>query len=526
MYGEDDDMRRLVVHELLADAAYQNTSGRVISGTCQFTYQEIYVRCLKLADRMVDLGIGPGTVVGVLDVNCHRYLELKYAVSMTGAIIHTINFRLPVADVEYTIRHAHDDWLFAWTGFGNLAKSMAAIVPNVVWMGDADENVGWKYEDLIAEGSPVLPDLALRVKEDDTYSLFYTTGTTGRPKGIRYTHRQMLMASLQIAHYLGLHDTGASLRSDDVLMPLIPFFHIHGWGVPFIAPYLGSTLVLPEKSLPTEQWQLIQLNRVTWSNMVPTQLFTLLQERPNEDATPLPLKVLTGGSALPLGLADQALKAGISLSLIYGGSDQLGSAISEAYGFDGIERLARLSTRMKPFPMVRVEIRDEKEELIVSDGKTIGEVWVQSPWIPQGYVDDAEHSFQAFRDGWFRSGDLAVRFSDGSFYVVDRLRDAIKSGGEWIAGSVIESIISEVPGVNAVAVIARLDTQWGERPVAVVQADNGITADTIEDHLHQAVSSGRLAKFWLPDEIHFIEMMPITSAGKLNKAALRQQGIG
>ncbi len=518
-------MRKLVVHEVLADAAYQYTNGHIVSGNHQFTYPEIFVRCLKLAHRMIDLGIRPGTVVGVMDINSHRYFELKYAVSMTGAIIHTINFRLPATDLGYTIRHAHDEWLFAWTGFGELAKSMAALVPNVVWLGDLEGNSGLQYEDLVAEGSPFLPDQASKVNEDDTYSLFYTTGTTGRPKGIRYTHRQMLMASLQIAHDLGLHDTGAFLRADDVLMPLIPFFHIHGWGVPFIAPYLGSSLVLPEKSSPAEQWQLIRQNKVTWSNMVPTQLYTLLEEQTQENVELRGLKVLTGGSALPLGLAENASKANISLSLIYGGSDQLGTAISEASGLDGVERLVRLSSRMTPFPMVRVEIRDEKEQCVVSDGKTIGEVWVQSPWIPQGYLDETEQTQRAFHDGWFRSGDLAVRYPDGSFYVMDRLNDAIKSGGEWIAGSVIESIISEIPGVHAVAVVARPDPQWGERPIAFVTAENDVSSQVVEQYLYQAVVEGRLTKFWVPNEIQFIDIMPITSAGKLNKVALRQKKL-
>ena len=515
-------MRQFVIHEVLADAAYQHGTAGVISGTSHFTYSEIYDRCLRLSHKLAALGVGPSTLVGVMDVNSHRYFELKYALSMTGAVLHTINFRLTPSDMAYTIHLARDDWLFVWTGFGELAKSMAELVPNVVWLGDSTGFSGRLYEDMIAEGTPSLPDQAGRVKEDDIYSLFFTTGTTASPKGIQYSHRQMLTASLQIAHDLGLHDTGATLRSDDVMMPLIPFFHIHGWGVPFIAPYLGAMIVLPEKSLVAEQWQLIRLHQVTWCNMVPTQLFMLLQERPDHIDSPRQLKVLTGGSALSHGLAEEAVGAGISLSLIYGGSDQLGSAISEASGLTGAERLTRLSTRLTPFPMVRVEVRDEHAQLVASDGATIGEVWVQSPWIPSEYLDEPEQSSIAFHNGWFRTGDLAVRYSDGSFYVMDRLKDAIKSGGEWITGSVIESIVSEVPGVLAVAIIAQVDARWGERPIVVVQAEKEVTADAILAHLLGAVSEGRLAKFWMPEAVHFIDTMPLTSAGKINKAALRK----
>ncbi len=517
-------MRKWVVHEVLADAAYQYGSIPVISGARRLTYAAVYERSVRLANKMEQLGIGPGTVVGVMDVNSHRYLELKYALSMTGAVIHTINFRLPAADMAFTIHHAHDEWLFVWGGFGEMGAQMASLVSQVVWLEGQPDAPGRSYEELIAGGRLELPAQAERVREDDTYSLFYTTGTTRRPKGLRYSHREMLAASFQIAHDLGLHDTGAGLRADDVLMPLIPFFHIHGWGVPFIAPYLGSALVLPEKAGPGEQVQLIRENRVTWSNMVPTQLFMLLQESGKDRGAVLGLKVLTGGSPLSRGLAEKAAELGVQFSLIYGGSDQLGSAISTAAGLAGEERLERLSTRMTPFPMVRVEIRDGAGAHAASDGATLGEVWVQSPWIPQGYVDDFDESRYAFQSGWFRTGDLAVRYPDGSFQVMDRLKDAIKSGGEWIAGSVIESVISEVPGVEAVAVIGQPDAQWGERPVAVVQAAQDLTAGIIQEYLRQAVSQGRIAKFWLPDRIHFIGAMPMTSAGKLHKAALRRPG--
>ncbi len=516
-------MRKWVIHEILADAALSHASVPVISGSQRFTYASLYDRSLRLANSLSRQGIGKGTVVGVMDVNSHRYLELKYALSMLGAVIHTINFRLPWDDLVFTVKHAHDQWLFVWEGFGELASRIAQEVPQVVWMG-SDRGAG--YEDFITAGHSELPQIARSVEETDAYSIFYTTGTTGVPKGISYSHRQMLTGSVQIAHHLGLHDTGAWLRADDVMMPLIPFFHIHGWGVPFIAPYLGAPLVLAEQRGPAEQLTLIEEHRVTWSNMVPTQLFMLLQQAGNKDPNlaNLPLKVLTGGSSLSTGLAEQAHRAGVTFSLIYGGSDQLGTAISVAPGLDGAARLRRLSTHMTAFPYVRVEVRNQFGTSVESDGQEMGEVWVQSPWIPDGYADNPEESKRAFFDGWFKSGDLAVRYPDGSFYVMDRLKDAIKSGGEWIASSVIESVISEVPGVKAVAVIGQSDPAWGERPIAIVEAQSTTTRENIRQHLDAAVARGRLAKFWIPDSIRFIESMPLTSAGKIHKAALRQIG--
>ncbi|NMP24569.1 AMP-binding protein [Sulfobacillus harzensis] len=511
-------MRSLLVHETLRDAAYQYESTPVVSSAVTYTYGSIYERTVRLADSLTRLGIRRGTMVGVMDVNSHRYFELHHALSMVGAVIHTINFRLSPQDILWTIGQAHDEWLFLWNGFGTLTDVVAPACPHVVWMSEAaGPDREPDYETLVAEGRFRVPDIAGTIAPSDVYSVFYTTGTTGRPKGIRYTHQQMLSGALQIAHALALQDTGANLTGSDVIMPLIPFFHIHGWGVPFIAPYLGAPLVLPERSGPEEQVELIRQHEVTWSNMVPTQLFMLLEAT----SDPLPLKVLTGGSPLSSGLARQADRQGIQFSLIYGGSDQLGSAISAAPGLTGPQRLDALGSRLTPFPMVRMEVRDSAANQVPSDGATLGELWIQSPWLPDGYLDNPEASDAAFVGGWFRSGDLAVRYPDGQISVMDRIKDAIKSGGEWVAGSVIESIISELPGVHSVAVIAIPDARWGERPKAVIAAGSGVDADRVQQALSRAVDEGRLAKFWIPDVMEFVESLPMTSAGKINKTQLR-----
>ncbi|RIV19219.1 AMP-dependent synthetase [Alicyclobacillaceae bacterium I2511] len=536
-------MRKWVVHEVLADAAYQNPLVEVVSGGHRYTYAQEYERVLRLANSLHRLGIAQGTVVGVMDVNSHRYLELKYALSMLGAVIHTINFRLPAEDLVYTIQHAKDEWLFLWAGFGDGAVRLASLFPQVVWLEDDDgedipANHALVFEELVATGQKLEPSQAPRVEETDPYSIFYTTGTTGRPKGLLYRHRDMLTASLQIAHHLAIHDTGARVDAESVVMPLIPFFHIHGWGTPFFAPYLGAKLVLPERANAKEQLELIRQEAVTWSNMVPTQLQILLTEvsaqmeqRPHApplggnkepERERLVLHVLTGGSPLSTGLAERATEAGVTYALIYGGSDQLGTSITTAAGLTGIQRLSRLATRMTPLPMVRVEVRDGNNQLVPWDGESLGELWVQSPWLPTGYLQDTERSRGVYVDGWFRSGDLAVRYPDGSFYVADRVKDAVKSGGEWIATSVIEAMLSEMPGVQAAAVVAAPDERWGERPVAVVQADFRVEEAAVRAHLQAAVTSGRLAKFWVPDRIEFVTALPITSAGKIHKVQLRQ----
>jgi fatty-acyl-CoA synthase len=544
-------MRRGLIPELLADAAWQYSDVEVVCGNVRHTYAESWDRVVRLARSLSELGVRKGTVVGVLDVNSHRYFELQYALGLAGAVVHTLNFRLPMEDLVFTVRHAQDEVLFVWDGFRSLGEALQPYVRTLVWMPEdpgfpatggraADGTDGGTlsraptseaplvYESLIQAQLPGISPPDVSLSDTDAYSIFYTTGTTGRPKGMVYRHRDMVQAPLQIAHHLAVHDTGAKVQAGDTILPLIPFFHIHGWGTPFFAPYLGCKLVLPGRADAGEQLRLIRSEQVTWSNMVPTQLTMLLDALAVESAANghgfLPLKVLTGGSPLASGLARRAHQAGVEFSLIYGGSDQLGAAISAVRSGRQEEknRLEQLSTRLRPLPMVRVRVSDDAGQDVPRDGKTIGELWVQSPWLPDGYLGDEEASRAAYRDGWFRSGDLAVWHADGWFHVVDRFKDAVKSGGEWIATSVIEGVLSEVPGVELAAVIPIPDDRWGERPLAVLQARDTVDEATVRAHLQAAVSSGRLARFWLPDRVVFVQSMPLTSAGKIHKAALRQ----
>jgi fatty-acyl-CoA synthase len=520
-------MRKWVIHELLADAALHYPDVEVISGTRRFTYATEWDRVVRLAHSLQSLGVKKGTVVGVLDINSHRYFELQYALSLVGAVVHTLNFRLPAADLLYTVQHAGDEFLFIWEGFQAAGQALQPHVRKVVWMPDETPAACAPgeilYEDLITAGNPMgTPDAD--VDETDTYSIFYTTGTTGRPKGLRYRHRDMIQAPLQIAHHLAVHDTGAAIRAGDTIMPLIPFFHIHGWGTPFFAPYLGSKLVLPERSDAAGQLQLIRKEGVTWSNMVPTQLHMLLAAAEQDESVKgLSLRVLTGGSPLPSGLALRADRLGVQFSLIYGGSDQLGTGISALTRHSATDdRLRTLSTKTVPLPMVRMEVRDTEGRRVPQDGSVIGEIWVQSPWLPDGYLNDPDRSRESYVDGWFRTGDLGVWFEDGSFHVLDRQKDAVKSGGEWIATSVIEAILSELDGVEMAAVLAVPDETWGERPLTVLQCKDGLTEEHVRTHLRAAVAAGRLAKFWVPDKVIFVDAIPITSAGKIHKTALRQ----
>lgn len=523
-------MRSLVIHEVLQSAVQNGSGAEVVYESRRFTYEQLYERVLRAANSMKRLGVGRGTIVGVMDVNSNRYLELHYASSMLGAVLHTVNFRLPPDDLLYTLNHAGVEWLFVWEGFKESLAKARPLFPNWVWLTDGPgtpEPGTPVYEELVHEGRAGVPDEAWQVQETDPFSIFYTTGTTGRPKGMLYRHRDMLLASLGILHHLSTHPTGASASSRDVFMPCIPFFHIHGWGTAFFVPYVGAKLVLPGKAGPVEQLRLIRDEGVTWSNMVPTQIHMLLEAADQSGIESLQgYKILTGGSPLPSGLARRAVGKGIAYSLIYGGSDQLATSISVVPR--GVEpgspkAWEALRTEMQALGMVEVRLEDEAGNALPRDDRSIGEVLVRSPWLPGGYYKEPERSGESYVDGWFRTGDLGVMNPNGTFCVVDRKKDAVKSGGEWIATGVLEALISEHPGVAAVAVIAQPDERWGERPLAVVKTRGEVSEEALRAHLMAAVEQGRLTRFWVPDRFVFVQELPLTSAGKINKAALRRE---
>jgi len=520
-------MRQYVVHEVIRRTLITNPEQVIVSGDTRLTYAALYGRVLRLANSLQDLGIGPGTVVGVLDVNTNRFLELHYALSMLGAVLHTINFRLSPEQMVYSMVHAGDEWLFVSDTFMGAVKPLTAKFPKWVVMSDQadyplpDVSQAYRYEELVASGDERELPSADRVQDTDVFSIFYTTGTTGKPKGIRYQHRNMLLGALQLFHHLALHTTGAQVNSSDVFMPLIPFFHIHAWGMAFFPAYLGAKLVLPGAAGPAEQTQLIRREGVTVLNMVPTQLHMLLDQPDFGN-----VKILTGGSPLPSGLATRAVKAGVHFSLIYGGSDQLGTAISvvpEGLDPDSPEALEWLRTGMRPLPMVEVSLRDKDGNEVPHDGHSIGTVWVRSPWLPEGYYKDPERTKEAYINHWFRTGDLGVFHPNGALYVADREGDAVKSGGEWIPTGTLEAVLSEHPAVGVVAVIAKPDERWGQRPMAIIKQASPVTGDDLRAFLQTKVEEGKIARFWIPDVFQFVEDIPLTSAGKLNKAALRKE---
>jgi len=523
-------MKNYVVHQLLHHALITHPDQEIVSGNHRFTYLEFYHRVLKLANSLKELGIKKGSVVGVLYVNTHRFLEMHYALSMLGAVLHTINFRLAPEQMVYSMVHAGDDWVFVSDVFVAAVKPLFSKFPNWVLMSDdtsqalPESEKAYHYEKLVESGDDHPIPEADEVKETDLFSIFYTTGTTGKPKGIPYEHKAILTGSIQLFLHLALHKYGARVSSRDVFMPLIPFFHIHAWGMAFFPIYLGAKLVLPGAADAAGQQALIEKEQISWLNMVSTQLQMLLEQKNFGN-----IKVLTGGSPFASGIAARAAKAGVQFSLIYGGSDQLGTAISvvpETVEPDTEEALEWRRVGMRPLPLVEVSIRDKNGGEVPHDGHSLGAIWVRSPWLPKGYFKEPEITKAHFIDGWFRTGDLGFYHSNHLLYVADREGDAIKSGGEWIPTGMLESIISELEAVAQVAVIPQKNEQWGQRPLAILKVRSEISKTALRDFLLTKVEEGKLAKFWIPDDFIFVDEIPLTSAGKLNKKVLRDQYSG
>lgn len=520
-------MKNFVVHQLLHHAIITHPGQVIVSDGKQFTYRQFYARVIKLAGSLSNKGVKKGTVIGVLDVNSHRFLEMHYACSMLGAVLHTINFRLAPEQMVYSMIHAGDEWVFVSDVFAPAVKPLFSKFPNWVLMSDdrgqalPEAQNAYHYEDLLEQGEEKEPAGANKINENDVFSIFYTTGTTGKPKGIRYKHRTILHGAIQLFHHLALHKYGARVSSRDVFMPLIPFFHIHAWGMAFFPIYLGSKLVLPGAADAAGQLALIQKEKVSWLNMVPTQLQMLLNQKGFGN-----IKVLTGGSPFASGIAQRAQQAGVNFSLIYGGSDQLATAISvvpEEVEPDTDEALEWRRVGMRPLPLVEISVRDSRGREVPHDGETLGAVWVRSPWLPEGYYKEPEISKKHFIDGWFRTGDLGFFYANNLLYVADREGDAIKSGGEWIPTGMLEALISEHPAVVQVAVIPKKDEHWGQRPLAIVKASEKVSQQELTDFLIRKTKEGKLVKFWIPDQFVFVDDIPLTSAGKLNKKVLRDQ---
>ncbi len=532
----------LTISHLLEQTLLRNSTNEIVYGNSRFTWLRFYERVNRLASGLEALGVKKGWKVAMVDVDTNRYLEVYFAVPMMGAILHTVNIRLPAEQLGYTIAHAEDDVILLRDEFLPLAIKLAPGAKSIkamVTMSDSGSAPnsplpGAKYyEDLIASGSPhyKFPEL----DENTTATMFYTSGTTGFPKGVTFTHRQLVLHTMALGTALAAPPL--SVTSVDVVLPMVPFFHVHGWGIPYLAAMSGQKIVLAGKYDPGNILKLIDKEKVTFSHMVPTFLKMILNHsEATAHAQALSRwKVIVGGAALPRELALVARGFGIKIMAGYGLSETapvltIAYPKEELLDLSEMEMLDRVLLKAgTPIPLVEVKVVDEKMNSQPHDGKSIGELVVRAPWTTREYYKDPDGTKRLWADGWLHTGDLAVIDAKGYVSIVDRIKDVVKSGGEWISTLILEDLLTSYPAVLEVGVIAARDQKWGERPIAVVtlKPNAKATEEELKKHLEEFADEGKIAKFWIPERI-VIQTEPLakTSTGKIDKKPLREKYSG
>src|SRR6266567_1224891 len=498
------DYPLLIKHLLytpLATAPEQEIVYRDIS---RYNYRTLRQRIGRLASGLAGLGVKPGDTVAVMDWDSHRYLESYFAIPMMGAVLEMINIRLETAKTFILLSDE-----------GEHPQSSIAFAA--------------AYEDLLASRAEDFdfPDF----DENTRATTFYTTGTTGNPKGVYFSHRQLVLHTLVVLGSLASTPEHQRFHRGDVYMPITPMFHVHAWGVPYVATAMGTKQVYPGRYLPDMLLALIQQEHVTFSHCVPTILHMMLSSPASQNIDLSGWKVVIGGSALPKGLAKMALDMGIDIFGGYGMSEtcpvlslaQLKPNMTE---LDADTEIAYRTKAGVPAQLVDLRIVDENMQDVPHDGKASGEVVVRAPWLTQGYLHDSANSENLWHGGYLHTNDIGTIDPQGYLLITDRIKDVVKSGGEWISSLVIEDIVSQHPGVSEVAVIGIPDEKWGERPLALIvlkqESMSVVTEQHIQAHVRVWAERGAISK-WAVPEVRFVEYLDKTSVGKLDKKVLRQK---
>lgn len=530
----------LLIKNLLTPALKYAPEQEIVYGSeHRYTYRRLSLRVAQLANLLGDLGVKPGETVGVMDWDSHRYLECYFAVPMIGAILHTINIRLSADQLAYTINHAEDDVIIIHNDFIPIFEQVRAelkTIKKIILISDGPDveknnaEISGEYEALLAEKSSdyIFPDF----DENAAATIFYTTGTTGLPKGVSFSHRQIVLHTYGLMSSLCAFRSYASVDSGDVYMPLTPMFHVHAWGMPYLFTMLGAKQVYPGKYVPEKILRLIDTEKVTFSHCVPTIIRMLLNDAAIDSVNLTGWKVVIGGAAMPSGLCEEALNRGINLFSAYGMSETcplltIANPKPRMLELENKKQIAvRCSTGI-PVPLVDLEIVTSDGKPLPQDGRHTGEVVVRSPWLTQSYFKEPAQSEALWSDGWLHTGDVGYVDPEGYLHITDRIKDVIKTGGEWISSLELENIISEHEAVNEAAVIGVSDEKWGERPLALVVLKphyrGKVSEETLKAHYQQFVTQGVIPKYGVPSRILVVDSLAKTSVGKLDKKALRNE---
>lgn len=492
------------------------------------TYGDVYARSAKLANALTRLGVKKGARVATLCWNHTAHLEAYFGVAAMGAVVHTLNLRLHPNELGYIARHAEDDVIIVDRTLLPLLGKFREQVPSLRHVlvvpddGPATPEQGLDYEKLLA-GEPATFDFP-NLDERSAAMVCYTSGTTGNPKGVVYTHRSCALHTMAV----GMRDT-LGVGEDDVLMPVVPMFHAAAWGLPWAAVATGGKLVFPGPHLdPASLLELMQNERVTLAAGVPTiwiGILAMLDADPKKYDLSAIRAMVIGGSAAPPAMID-------------GFKKRHGLDVTHAWGMtetNPVGTLARVKRTLRnagddvtlkakasqgyAVPFVETRHVSEDGKRLPWDGETMGELEVRGPWVASSYFGgEAPDRFTA--DGWFKTGDVVTIDPEGYMRITDRSKDVIKSGGEWISSVALENALMAHPAVLEAAVFAGKDPKWDERPLAavVLKPNQSATAEQLRSHLE-----GHFAKFWLPDDFLFVTQIPRTSTGKFLKSKLRDE---
>jgi fatty-acyl-CoA synthase len=532
MFGLMMDYPLTLTHVLERSArlfAKKPISSRLPDGMHRYHYSDFHGRVHRLAHVLRDLGVQPGDRVGSLCWNSHRHLELYFAVPCYGAVLHTLNLRLPHDQLAYIVNHAEDKVIFVDASLAPLLEEFKDQIPTTrhfVILPDGEYastlTPQSDYEALLA-AAPAEKFAWPALDERSACALCYTSGTTGNPKGVLYTHRALTL------HTFGLTMADSfGICERDTVLQIVPMFHANGWGIPYAAVMAGSALVFTGRHLqPADIADLIETERITFTAGVPTIWMTLhsyLESHPRDLSS---IRALTAaGSALPRQFIEIfEKKYGIRFLLAWGMTETTPIATvttlrQDAAQLSDQDRFDLLARHGMPVPGVDIRIVDAEGNELPWDGATMGELQVRGPWITSGYYNNP--GVDAFADGWFRTGDVATVDSGGYIQITDRTKDLVKSGGEWISSVDLENAIMAHPKVAEAAVIGVFHPKWQERPLACVVAAEQFRGTITKAEIMHFLAS-RVAKWWLPDDVVFMDAVPKTSVGKFNKRVLREQ---
>jgi fatty-acyl-CoA synthase len=529
---------QLLIKQILSTPIAQASQKEIVyRGEVRISYPQLVDRVHRLGAVLTGLGATHGMRVAVMDWDSNRYLESYFAVPMLGTALMMVNIRLSPEQIAYTIDHAQAEILLVNKDFYPVLLGILDRLPrlrHIIGLADDGAPVeisdiyAGDYESLLAAATPLpeFPDF----DENTTATTFYTTGTTGLPKGVYFSHRQLVLHTLTLMATVSMAGPNGRISREDVYMPLTPLFHVHGWGFPYVATCMGMKQVYTGRFLPPVVLTLLATEGVTISHCVPTIMHMILTA-PEAQAIDLSgWKVIIGGSAMPQAMCRAALARGIDIFTGYGMSEScpiltLSQLKADAFPVLGgsAEEVETRCTAGLPSPLVELAIVDEEMNHLPKDGHAVGEVVARGHCLTAGYAGNEDASAALWKGGWMHTGDIGTIDARGYLHILDRSKDVIKTGGEWISSIALEDILLLHPAVSECAVIGVDDPRWGERPVAVVVLKPGAraTEDELKQQVRNRTETGELSRFAIPDHIVFAEALEKTSVGKLDKKKMR-----